>query len=234
MNWLVILVLLFLAAYIIRGYHNGFIKTVFSICAVFIAIVVASLGNNVLSGILQDNKTIYETINNKVTETMQIDTEAKTASEQQSYIDSLPVPQKIKDALGENNNNKIYELMDANKFEDYISGYLTGVILKAISFVLLFVVTLILVRVLASALDIVSKLPVLNSINKLGGVAVGLLHGLVVLWVLCVVLTIYSGTGIGEKCFEAINDSVFLSIIYNNNLLLYFVVNVAQMLAIVK
>lgn len=234
MNWLVILVLVFLAAYSIRGYHNGLIKTVFSICAVFIAIVVASLGNTALSSILQDNKTIYNTINNKVTETLQIDTKAKTASEQQAYIDSLPVPQKIKTALGENNNKKVYELMDTSKFEDYISGYLTGVILKAISFVLLFMVTLILVRVLASALDIVSKLPVLNSLNKLGGVAVGLLHGLVVLWVLCVVLTIYSGTGVGKMVFEAIDDSVVLSLIYNNNLLLYFVVNAAQMLSIIK
>ena len=234
MNWLVILVLVFLAAYIIRGYHNGFIKTVFSICAVFIAVVVASLGSSTLGGILKDNETIYEAIDNKVADTLNIDTEAKSNKEQQNYINSLPVPDSLKEALVENNNNKVYELMDTSKFGTYVSGYITCMILNAIAFVLLFVVTLILVRVIANVLDVVSKLPVINGINKIGGLFLGLLHGFVVLWILCLVLTIFSGTGIGEACFKAINESAFLSIIYNNNLLLYFVVNAVQTLVITK
>ncbi len=234
MNWLAILVLLFLAAYIIRGYHNGLIKTVFSICAVFIALTVAFVGNKTLSGILQDNETIYKAVNSKVVKTMEIDTDAKSATEQKNYIDSLPVPKRLKEALTENNNKKVYELMDTSKFGDYISGYITRMVLNAIAFAILFIVTLILVRVLASALDIVSRLPVIHTLNKLGGLVLGLIHGFVVLWILCIVLTIFSGTGFGEMCFKAINDSTFLSIVYNNNLLLYFIVNVAQSLMIYK
>ncbi len=229
MNWLAILVLLFLIAYIIRGYHNGLIKTVFSICAVFIALTVAFVGNKTLSGILQDNETIYKAVNNKVVKTMEIETDAKSAAEQKNYIDSLPVPKRLKEALTENNNKKVYELMDTSKFGDYISGYITRMILNAIAFAILFIVTLILVRIIASALDIVSRLPVIHTLNKLGGLALGLIHGFVVLWILCIVLTISSGTGIGIRIFEAINDSVFLSSIYNNNLLLYFIVNATQM-----
>ena len=234
MNWLVILVLLFLAAYVIRGYHNGFIKTVFSICAVFIAIIVASLGRETLGGILQDNETIYKAVNNKVIESMQIETEAKSVSEQTKFINSLPVPKRLKEALEENNNKKVYELMDTSKFGDYVSRYITIMILNTIAFVILFVVTLILVRVLANVFDIISRLPVLNSINKIGGIGLGLVHGFVVLWLLCVVLTISSGTGFGEMCFKAINESAFLSFIYNNNLLLYVVVNAAQTLMIYR
>lgn len=234
MNWLAILVLLFLAAYIVRGYHNGFIKTVFSICAVFIALVVASLGSSVLGGLLQENDTVYEAFNSRVVKTLEIESDAKSASEQQSYIDSLPVPKRLREALGENNNSKVYELMDTSKFEDYISGYITGMMLNALAFAVLFIVTLILVRILANVLDIVSKLPVINSINKLGGLLLGVLHGFVVLWILCVVLTIFSGTNIGEMCFKAINESTFLSVIYNNNLLLHFVVNAVQALVLYK
>ncbi len=234
MNWLVILVLLFLGAYMIRGYHNGLIKTVFSICAVFLALMVASLGSSTLGGVLKDNETIYKAVNSKVVKTLEVESEAKSNEDQQNYIDSLPIPKRLKDALEENNNKKVYELMDTSKFGDYVSGYITGMILNAIAFVLLFVVTLILVRVLANVLDIVSRLPVLHSLNKIGGLFLGILHGFVVLWILCVALTIFSGTGIGETCFKAINDSVFLSLIYNNNLLLHFVVNAAQSLVIFK
>ncbi len=234
MNWLAILVLVFLAAYIIRGYHNGFIKTVFSICAVFIAVIVASLGSSTLGGILQDNKTIYEAVESRVVKTLSIETEAKSNAEQQKYINSLPVPDSLRDALVENNNTKVYELMDTSKFGNYVSGYITSMILNALAYVLLFVVTLIVVRVLANVLDIVSKLPVLNSINKIGGLFLGLLHGFVILWILCLVLTVFSGTGIGETCFKAINDSTFLSMIYNNNLLLHFVVNAAEALVIYR
>ena len=232
MNWLAILVLLFLAVYVIRGYCNGFIKTVFSICAVFIALVVASLGSSTLGGVLQDNETIYKAVNNKVVDTLKIETDAKSTSEQTQYINSLPVPKRMKEALEENNNKKVYELMDTSKFGDYVSGYITSMILNAISFVIIFMVVFILVRVLANVLDIVSRLPVIHTLNKVGGIALGLLHGFIVLWILCVVLTTASGTGVGQMCFKAINESAFLSIIYNNNLLLLFVVNAVEALMI--
>lgn len=234
MNWLAILVIVFLAIYVARGYHNGLIKTVFSICAVFIALVVACFGSSILGDVLKDNKTVYEAVNKKVVETLQIDSDAKTASDQESYINSLPLPERVRTALEENNNKKVYELMDTSKFEDYVSGYITCMILNALAFVVLFVVTLILVRVLANVLDIISRLPVLHTLNKIGGLALGLLHGLVILWILCIALTIAGGTGAGKECFKAINESEFLSFLYNNNLLLHFVVNAAQTLTVFK
>ena len=232
MNWLVILVLVFLAAYVIRGYHNGLIKTVFSICAVFIAVIVACAGCSLLGDALKENETVYDIVNDKVVDTLNIETDAKTTAEQQSFIKSLPLPERVKDALEENNNKKVYELMDTSKFEDYISGYITCMILNALAFVILFVITLVLVRVLANVLDIISRLPVLHTLNKVGGLALGLLHGFIVLWILCIALTITGATGVGKVCFDAINESAFLSIIYNNNLLLYFVASAAQTLTI--
>ncbi len=230
MNWLAIVVLIFLAIYIVRGYHNGFIKTVISMFTVVLALFIAYVGTSFLSGFLQENETIYNTVNSKVIEVMKIDTEAKSAVDQQEYIESLPVPERLKNELEENNNSKIYELMDTSRFADYVAGYITCSIIKAISFVILFIALLIVIRIVAHILDIVSHLPVLNTINKLGGMAVGLVHGLVVLWVLCIVAMIYSATGPGIAIFEAIDDSAFLTCIYNNNLLIHFVSDIARSL----
>lgn len=58
---------------------------------------------------------------------------------------------------------------------------------QSIAYALIFVVSFLLLTlawaVLSHALDLVSKLPVLNSLNKLGGAAVGLVKGCIILFV---------------------------------------------------
>lgn len=236
MNWLVIVVVLFLASYILRGYHNGFIKTVFSIFAVAIALIVATAGSPMVSKTLQEQEGIYSFIEEKVASTLQIDqaVDGKAdKAEETKVIEGLSLPESIRLALIENNNTGMYATLAAGNFSDYIASYITCMILNAISYIVLFLVALIVIRIVANLLDLVSKLPILNSINKIGGLCVGLLHGLIILWVLCIVLTVFSGTNVGQVLFEQINDSILLSVIYNNNLFMQFLMRLAQTLLIV-
>lgn len=66
-------------------------------------------------------------------------------------------------------------------------------IVHAILFLLAFVLILILLHVLARVLNLISKLPVLNTMNKLGGFVFGILQGLLVVslcvWVLRILMT---------------------------------------------
>lgn len=233
MNWLLIVVILFLLAYIYRGYHNGFIKTVFSIAAVGIALIVASVGSPMLSQTLQNNETIHSYIEDKVSKTIHVEAKETEKAEQEKIIDKLPLPESIRDALLDNNNADTYSSLATDTFGGYVSGYVTGMIFNALSYVLLFIITLIIVRIIANVLDLVSKLPIINSINHIGGLCVGAAHGLIILWVWCLVLTIFSGTNIGQVMFEQINGSEVLSLIYNNNLLLVALTNLAKALLVI-
>lgn len=228
MNWLLLSVMVLLIAYISIGYHKGLIKTVISMFAVVIALIVASVTSPYLSGVLQKTDGLYHYIEKSVDSAISIDDSINEKTDQTTAIHNLPLPDTIKNSLVINNNKEIYDLLDINSFENYISAYIACMILKSISFIIIFITVLILLRIIAQVLDLVSKLPIINGLNKLGGAVIGLFHGLVILWVLCIVLTMFGGTELGVMLFDQINDSQLLSAIYNNNILMHYIVNVLQ------
>ena len=231
MNWLLILVVVFLGVYVIRGYHNGLIKTVFSIFAVLIALILAVTISPYVSKALQGNDTIFQFIDQKVSTNINKEKEEAIETEQVEQteaINQLPLPKSIKSALIENNNPEVYKLFNVDNFQSYISNYISCIVLNAISFLLVFVLSIIIIKILANTLDLISKLPIINGINKMGGIFIGFLHGMIVLWVLCIALTAFSSTDIGVSMMEYINASRLLTMIYDNNLLLNVVTNIVK------
>lgn len=68
--------------------------------------------------------------------------------------------------------------------------------------------------------NLLSRLPVIHTMNKMGGMLVGLLKGLILLWLICIVITIMSGTEAGIYLYGQINESPFLKYIYDNNMIM--------------
>ena len=79
-------------------------------------------------------------------------------------------------------------------------------------------------------MDLISKLPILHGMNALGGVACGLIHGLIILWILCIVITMFAWTEYGQWTLAQINESSLLSLLYNNNYLISALTNMGKML----
>lgn len=228
MNWLLLIVIILLLAYISIGYHKGMIRTIISMFAVIIALVVAAMVSPYLSSILQKTDGIYNYIEKNVNHAISIDDAVSEKTDQLATINELPLPDSIKESLTINNNKEIYNLLHIDSFDDYIAAYITCMILRAISFSVVFIIALILIRIITQVLDLVSKLPIVNGLNKLGGAVIGLSQGLIILWVLCIVLTMFGGTELGMYLFEQINDSQLLSTIYNNNVLMQYIINILQ------
>lgn len=230
MNWLLIVVIAILAVNALIGIKAGFIKTAFSLCSLIVAIILTVWISPVVNNYMKGNEAIYNSISSKVEMVLPLTEEASQVSEQESIIEKLHLPQFIKDSLKENNKAEVYKDLAINSFKGYVNGYLTGVIINAISFMITFVVILILLWVICIALDIISKLPLLHQINKLAGFLAGLIHGLVIIWVLFILLTVFGGSSFGQEALQMIEEDKILSIIYNNNFLLHFITNVAKMI----
>lgn len=230
MNWLLLAVLAILLVNALIGMKAGFIKTAFSLLSMIVAVILTVWLSPVVNNVMKGNEKFYNTISSKVEAMLPFAEEEADANEQISLIEGLHLPQSIKDSLIENNNTEVYKELAIGSFKDYVSSYLTGVIINALSFIATFVVILILLWVICIALDIVSKLPLLNQVNKTAGLVAGLVHGLVVVWIFFILLTVFGSTGFGQKAMEMIGESEILSIIYNNNFLLRFITSVAKML----
>ena len=88
------------------------------------------------------------------------------------------------------------------------------------------IIVYIIVKVIISMLNFVAKLPLIKEVNKIGGFAIGVVYGLVVLWAACLVLTACSSKPWAKEIFVAINKNSFLGFVYNNNLITWLVTKV--------
>lgn len=234
MNWLVIAVAAVLVVFALKGRKVGFIKTIFSIFSIIIAIVVSSALSPYVSKALRTNDKFYNYINERVEDVINLKVEDKdktTVSEQAEAISKLSLPESIKKNLLENkNNSEVYKALHVDTFKEYVNGYITTIAINAIAFIITYLVVTILLFAVCIALNIISKLPIINGLNKTAGLLVGLFEGLLVIWMLCIVLTAFSSTETAQKLFEMIKESQFLSCLYNNNLLIRLITNMAKVL----
>ncbi len=97
---------------------------------------------------------------------------------QNALIEAMPLPEFLKEALLENNNPVIYQLLHAESLKEYIAGYLANVCINVLSVAAAFVLIYIVVKVVINALHLFSKLPGLNFLNRFSGFLVGGAKGL--------------------------------------------------------
>ncbi len=230
MNWLLIVVAVILIGYSFNGRRRGFIRTVFALFSTIIALMLTVWISPVISKQFQDNHKIMGFVTEKVEKVISFENTGNKVSEQIEFINKLPMPKSIRHTLVENNTKDVYKAMAVDNFKEYISNSISRIIINAASFLVIMLIILIGLALLCETLNIISKLSIINGLNKTAGLLAGLLQGIIVVWLGCIFLTVLGGTKIGQNLFEMINESTFLTIIYDNNLLLNFITNLGDML----
>jgi uncharacterized membrane protein required for colicin V production len=81
----------------------------------------------------------------------------------------------------------------ANQAKKALTSTLAATIAKAFTFIAAFLVITLLLSFAAKLLNIIAKLPILNTLNKLGGVAGGLIQGTIIVWM---AVFIFSATNV--------------------------------------
>lgn len=200
-NWVLVIVIGTLVIYGARGHREGFIRTVFGMFSFMIALAAGSMIGPALSDAIKSNEKILPYITQSVDE------------------DELTLPELLKDALNKHNTKKDLKEMAVEHAQDYVKVQVANWVINALSFVIIFIIAFILLWYLCHTLNIISKLPILNGLNKTAGILVGVLRGFITIWMWCIVLTVFSTTHICQVIFTYINESELLSLIYNNNLL---------------
>ena len=109
--------------------------------------------------------------------------------EGQNIIANLPIPHSIKEGLLANNTAQAYLELGAQSLTEYISLYLARIAVNTISLLLVFVVSLILLRLITKQLKWLNKIPVIGFINEVLGIASGLVIAVCILALVVSVLT---------------------------------------------
>ena len=147
-------------------------------------------------------------------------------SAQSDIINSLNAPGFVKDALINNNNSVVYDILDVSGIEEYIAGYIANTSINIISVILTFIAFFIAIKLIIRTLDLASELPVLSFFNKSCGFAVGLLKGTFTVWMIGILLTFFYYNEAFAKFFELLNDSKLALFMYENNYLLFMILKI--------
>lgn len=212
MNWLLIIVIGIIVLNAFIGRRVGLVKIIFSLFSFITALILTVWISPSINGMLKNNETFYEKASQKV-EDMLFKEQTETTDEN-DIIEGLPLPKSIKESLHENKEKQV------SNIKLYITSHVTDIVIKALAFVLTFVIVFVGLWIISIVLNIISKLPILNQLNKLAGFLVGGLQGLIIVWILFIVITVFSGTELGGTASSQIESSMILGFLYEKNFLL--------------
>lgn len=194
------------------GYKRGLVRILLSMVAMLVTFVLAGLLTIPVSAMVEAVTPLDEKISESVTELV-----AENEVVDIAGIEKLDLPEPIKEVLVEG------ATAIETGFNEYIVTAIADMLLRAIVFFILIIVIYIVVRIVIKMLDFISRLPVVNTINKSGGLVVGLLQGLLIIWIACLVVTAFADKPWAQEVFAQINANSLLTFIYNNNLITFIV-----------
>lgn len=146
-----------------------------------------------------------------------------TRIEQTELIENLPLPESLQDILLDYNNEEGYQGLGVSTFQDYLIGFIATGILNVAAFLASVLIVHLLLWLSISALSILANLPVIRVVNRVAGLALGLLQAMLVLWLAFLILSLVSGTGIGMQLMKMVESSTWLNWLYQSNLFLKIV-----------
>ena len=224
MNWLFWVVVVFLAYHVIDGLRRGFIRKVVAALSLVITLVLVTFVTPHITNFIQERTALHENLQEKCSEIFlndQYDEEVKT--DQVQIIEHMELPENIKEMLLENNNTEVYNVLEVSGFHEYVGAYLAGLIINALAYLISFVVVWTAIRAILLAMDVVTKLPILHGINRLAGGALGVVYGVVLVWIAFLLVTILCNGNLGKQFFELIHENPFLMFLYNQNIIMKIV-----------
>ena len=124
---------------------------------------------------------------------------------------------------GENVDKSIYGKVLSNAVTDdnltVASENISRFVMKGLSFIAIFLIVRIICYILQMILNVVFNLPLLSTVNGIGGTVVGGLSVLIRIWVVLALISFVSPLPMFDSIVSYIDKTFLVKLLYNNNLL---------------
>lgn len=228
-TWLGIVAIVFIVFLGILGFRRGFIREVVSTAFVILSLVLVTMINPYVNRFLRENTPLERTIQEKCGDLVEkgsqnIQNMGKEG--QDKLLENLNLPDLITQNLKQENTGETYQQLAVTSFTEYVTAYLTNMLINGISFLISFLLVTLLRRVVFFLLDLIAKLPVIHGINQLAGAIVGAGKAVIYIWIVLLLLTVLCNTGIGKAGMELVEQDSILKFLYERNLLIKVFLNI--------
>ena len=186
------------------AYRKGLITLAIQLVAVVIAIVLTLLLYKPVSNVIINGTGIDETIQNAILE------EANDIMTNE-----------------ERGANQVVETIQNNMLPETARAISINIIEGTVILVLYIVIRIALKFVTAIA-NLVSKLPILNQLNQLGGIIYGILRGVLIVYVILLLVNLSGEIEPQNQVYTAVEESYIGKIMNENNILDILFSNVSE------
>lgn len=231
MNKLLLVVGAIFLICIIVGYKRGFLKILASLISTIAIIVLVTILTPYVSEAIRSVTPIEEVMQEKCIDMLipdkseydKVIEDGLSDDKQRKLIEESKLPKMFQDMLIENNNDEVYEFLGVTTFGEYVGTYFAKVISDIVAFLVTLLIVAILVKTLLCILGVIGKLPVIGGMNRVAGGIIGIGTGLILVWVLFLIITVFYDNGISQACMKDISDSKILQALYDSNLLTKYI-----------
>lgn len=183
------------------GYKQGLVKSAIKILSFFIAIIVALTLYKPVSSLIINKTPIYDNIKGAMIEKIK------------------PEGIEVNEEIDIQNNAGDLILNSATNTIEGIAGDFTTKLIETVILLLLFIIVKIVLKFVSILSDIITKLPLIKQVNKVGGTLYGVIKGVIVVYTILAVVYLIAPL-MQNTIIQGINNSVITNKMYNNNLIL--------------
>ena len=219
-TWLGIIVLALIVFACVSGFRKGFVKELVSAFFMIISFLLVWVINPYVNTFVREYTPVYEMIQNQCRDMVMEQTGDKKTldkEEQSEVMENLEIPDLLKNTLVKNNTVETYRYLAVSTFSDYIADSLAVMAVNGISFLLSYIISAVVIKMLGYILNVLTKLPVINGINKLAGGVVGGAKCVIFIWIALLILTLLCDTSLGKGGLTLVQKDTFLKFLYNQN-----------------
>ncbi|MCR5272868.1 MAG: CvpA family protein [Lachnospiraceae bacterium] len=245
MNIMLIIILAIMALSMFKGYRDGFLRSAFSVVSWLIAIVLVTAINPQVTSFIENNTQIDDSIASSVEDYLKENglksLEGENYSEMTLSADmsdteignifgdalqgsGLELPESALDFLTDGAIESVEGLVEESGVYKVMAENISHFIIKGIAFLITWIIVWFVLLLIENSLNLVSYIPVLGTVNRTLGIIAGAFKVLLLIWIFFYIVSLCCTTEFGAVCISQIRSSAILTWLYENNLLLRFVV----------
>ncbi|HBV67326.1 MAG TPA: hypothetical protein DEF04_03450 [Clostridiales bacterium] len=212
MNYIDILVIVFVGYSCFQGYRRGFIKTLFDTVGVIVAFFLSRELYYVTENIILNNTKMFV----KVHDFFEKNVSGKLL---ETFHESMNIPAELKNVLSNVINTK--DVVGGDTLSVFIDN-ISIILIRSVSFIITFLVIYALLVLLSSFINAIFKLPLLNFTNRIFGAGTGILKSAIVLYIIFALSSPMIGFLQDNKLAQGVLESESSKIFYDNNIILNY------------
>lgn len=216
-NVVVIVALFIILALAGLGYKRGLVEAIWHLVSFVLILGITIFVSPYVAKFAKSNETIYNLFYSTVTTTVHVP--AASGDDIDNFIVGLSLPEKVQDFILNRTGEYYGDVENAQQsLAEAVYEKLTDTILTSLAFIITFGLAALVVYIIFKMLDLASKLPVVHAANKLGGLAVGAIEGVVIVWIICGCVPFISSSEAGKYIIDCIYTNKFMKFLYEHNI----------------